>query len=72
MFWNKSPDKDVLIRLESLEADVRKLKKENLDLFSAVETIRNKVLRRFQTGKNDIPEEKTSEGINTFNPFGLS
>lgn len=64
--------KDVIQRIESLENALSKQRSELIDCLSQVETIRNKVLRRFQAGKNDLPDEKTPESINTFNPFGLS
>ena len=65
LFWSKKEvenvDPTLKEELRSLKARITRLESEILDLMTAQEIIRNKILRKIQSKKD--PEEETSKDI---------
>lgn len=60
MFWNKKNVEETSNeRLSKLEKRLTRLEAEILDVATAQDIIRNKVLRKIQTKKEDKEEEET-------------
>jgi len=66
-FWTKKPAKNVELtekeEISKLKARINRIEAEVLDIATAQEIIRNKVLRKIQ-GKRPIEEEETKDLYN--------